>query len=66
MDMRDEALPMHDYFIFVPSKCEEKNPYSERPFSKSIWHPEEPAAFDLHLSWTRIALAETLDIYARF
>ena len=66
MDMRDEALPMHDYFIFVPVTREEKYPFSERRFNQDIRHPGELVnEQDLHMSWTRIALAETFDIYAR-
>jgi hypothetical protein len=66
MSKRDDVLPTHDYFIYVPVTREENPIFDELPASKSIWRPEDVNVPELDLSWTRIALADTVDVYARF
>jgi hypothetical protein len=66
MNMRDNALPTHDYFIYVPVTRREDHTFDEYQPNKNIWKPEELGNPELDLSWTRIALADTFDVYARF
>ena len=66
MDMRDDALPIHDYFIYVPFTQDDHAIVDEHPVCKRIGRAQELATSDCELSWTCIALADTLDVYARF
>lgn len=65
--MQDDTLPTHDYFIFVPARREDKSTSEECLSGMSTWQQDAWGyAQGLYRSWTRIVLAETFDVYARF
>ncbi|GLV59063.1 hypothetical protein KDH_58910 [Dictyobacter sp. S3.2.2.5] len=68
--MNNCILPAHEFFIFVPTRsdghrfpsvnCMEKH----TAFDTHNTHEDASAPMSLH-SWTKIAVADTLDVYAR-
>jgi hypothetical protein len=64
--MQDYVLPKHDFFIYVPVvRGEDYRGDQSKPGNNILHTSEAKEAPVLFQSWTKIALADTFDVYAR-
>ena len=67
--MNNCILPAHEFFIFVPTRSDGCQSSSVTPIKKhnecDAQHVQESASVPVSLhAWTKIVVADTLDVYA--
>lgn len=62
--MNNQALPAHEFFIYVPSLHDCDDELVGQPFTYDDRVPQQVGPIDLS-SWTRIDIAGSVALYAR-